>query len=117
MNYLAFGYSNPKVPTTSSFSVVSWSPIRSTLDLVVSMKSFTVRGSSLRCFTSICFWKLYRNPREIPWGQFGADIVVESTGVFTDKDKATAHLKVSSVYNFLEFDCRMICWSYVLVCA
>ncbi|KAF5746496.1 hypothetical protein HS088_TW06G00667 [Tripterygium wilfordii] len=34
-----------------------------------------------------------RNPEEIPWGQAGADFVVESTGVFTDKDKAAAHLK------------------------
>lgn len=34
-----------------------------------------------------------RNPEEIPWGQAGADYVVESTGVFTDKDKAAAHMK------------------------
>ncbi|KAG8641652.1 hypothetical protein MANES_12G015500v8 [Manihot esculenta] len=34
-----------------------------------------------------------RNPEEIPWGQTGAEFVVESTGVFTDKDKAAAHLK------------------------
>ncbi|XP_010524280.1 PREDICTED: glyceraldehyde-3-phosphate dehydrogenase 2, cytosolic [Tarenaya hassleriana] len=34
-----------------------------------------------------------RNPEEIPWGETGADFVVESTGVFTDKDKAAAHLK------------------------
>ncbi|KAG6470053.1 hypothetical protein ZIOFF_071071 [Zingiber officinale] len=35
-----------------------------------------------------------RNPEEIPWGETGADFVVESTGVFTDKDKAATHLKV-----------------------
>ncbi|MBA0605922.1 hypothetical protein Godav_018451, partial [Gossypium davidsonii] len=35
-----------------------------------------------------------KNPEEIPWGEAGAEYVVESTGVFTDKDKAAAHLKV-----------------------
>jgi glyceraldehyde 3-phosphate dehydrogenase len=34
-----------------------------------------------------------RNPEEIPWSVTGAEYVVESTGVFTDKDKAAAHLK------------------------
>lgn len=35
-----------------------------------------------------------RNPEEIPWSEAGAEYVVESTGVFTDKDKAAAHMKV-----------------------
>jgi len=35
-----------------------------------------------------------RDPSEIPWGKHGADYIVESTGVFTDKAKAAAHLKV-----------------------
>ncbi|KAG2202275.1 glyceraldehyde-3-phosphate dehydrogenase 3 [Mucor mucedo] len=34
-----------------------------------------------------------RDPSKIPWGQDGADYVVESTGVFTTKDAASAHLK------------------------
>lgn len=34
----------------------------------------------------------HRDPADIPWSSDGADIVVESTGVFTLKDKAAAHL-------------------------
>jgi glyceraldehyde 3-phosphate dehydrogenase len=34
-----------------------------------------------------------RNPAEIPWGDLGVDIVIESTGFFTDAEKAAAHLK------------------------
>ncbi len=34
-----------------------------------------------------------RDPAKIPWGDVGADIVVESTGVFTDAKKAAAHLQ------------------------
>jgi glyceraldehyde 3-phosphate dehydrogenase len=34
-----------------------------------------------------------RDPSNIPWGDSGAEYVVESTGVFTTKDKASAHFK------------------------
>lgn len=37
-----------------------------------------------------------KNPAEIPWGSAGADYVVESTGVFTDIAKASAHLKAGA---------------------
>lgn len=33
----------------------------------------------------------HRDPAEIPWGQAGADYVIESTGVFTLKEKAEKH--------------------------
>ncbi|MDA0939487.1 MAG: type I glyceraldehyde-3-phosphate dehydrogenase [Bacteroidetes bacterium] len=33
-----------------------------------------------------------RNPADLPWGAMNVDLVVESTGVFADADKASAHL-------------------------
>ena len=33
-----------------------------------------------------------RDPAELPWGELGVEIVVESTGHFTDRAKAAAHL-------------------------
>jgi glyceraldehyde 3-phosphate dehydrogenase len=33
-----------------------------------------------------------RDPAKLPWGELGVDVVVESTGVFTDATKARAHL-------------------------
>ena len=33
-----------------------------------------------------------RNPADLPWGDLGVDVVVESTGFFTSKDSASAHL-------------------------
>jgi glyceraldehyde 3-phosphate dehydrogenase len=35
----------------------------------------------------------YRDPAQIPWKELGVDIVVESTGIFTDKEKAMKHLE------------------------
>ncbi|KAG7205521.1 hypothetical protein KM043_007501 [Ampulex compressa] len=34
-----------------------------------------------------------RDPKAIPWGKAGAEYIVESTGVFTTTDKASAHLE------------------------
>jgi glyceraldehyde 3-phosphate dehydrogenase len=42
--------------------------------------------------------KIYaqKDPAQIPWGSHDVDVVIESTGFFTDKDKATAHLKAGA---------------------
>jgi glyceraldehyde 3-phosphate dehydrogenase (phosphorylating) len=37
-----------------------------------------------------------RDPAQLPWGDLGADIVVESTGFFTDATKAAAHLEAGA---------------------
>src|SRR6188474_1767345 len=37
-----------------------------------------------------------RDPAELPWGELGVDLVVESTGFFTARDKAAAHLEAGA---------------------
>ncbi len=37
-----------------------------------------------------------RNPAELPWGELGVDVVLECTGLFNSKEKASAHLKAGA---------------------
>jgi glyceraldehyde 3-phosphate dehydrogenase len=37
-----------------------------------------------------------RNPEDLPWGELGVDIVIESTGRFTDAEAARAHIKAGA---------------------
>ncbi len=34
-----------------------------------------------------------RDPKALPWGDLGVDVVLESTGIFTSRDKAAAHIE------------------------
>ena len=45
-----------------------------------------VDGRSIRVFSE-------RDPAQIPWSEMGVDLVVESTGLFTDAEKAGGHLE------------------------
>lgn len=47
--------------------------------------SLVVNGKEIKFFAQ-------RSPTDIPWGDFGVDVVVESSGVFRDADKAAAHV-------------------------
>lgn len=42
--------------------------------------------------------KIYaeRDPKNLPWGEIGAEIVIESTGLFTSKEKAALHLEAGA---------------------
>jgi glyceraldehyde 3-phosphate dehydrogenase len=37
-----------------------------------------------------------RDPKALPWGDVGVDVVVESTGIFTDGQKAAAHIEAGA---------------------
>jgi len=45
-----------------------------------------VNGDKIRVFAQ-------RNPADIPWGELGVDVVLECTGFFTTKEKASAHIR------------------------
>ncbi len=47
--------------------------------------SLVIDGSEVRVFAE-------RDPARIPWAELGIDLVIESTGIFTDAAKASAHL-------------------------
>jgi glyceraldehyde 3-phosphate dehydrogenase len=49
-------------------------------------KEIVVNGRSVRVFAE-------KDPAAIPWGDAGVDVVIESTGAFTDATKARAHLQ------------------------
>jgi glyceraldehyde 3-phosphate dehydrogenase len=51
-----------------------------------SEKSISIDGKEIRVFSS-------PDPAEIPWGDLGVEMVVESSGRFTSKDKASRHLR------------------------
>jgi len=39
-----------------------------------------------------------RDPKELPWAELGVDVVIESTGLFTDRDKAALHLEAGAPF-------------------
>ena len=47
--------------------------------------SMVVNGDRIRVFAE-------RDPAKLPWGSLDVDVVMESTGIFTSKDKAALHL-------------------------
>jgi glyceraldehyde 3-phosphate dehydrogenase len=48
--------------------------------------SMVVNGDRIKVFAQ-------RDPAQLPWGSLGVDVVLECTGFFTTKEKASAHLK------------------------
>src|SRR5262245_31089305 len=52
-------------------------------------KAIIVDGTKLAVFSE-------RDPGKLPWKDLGVGVVIESTGLFTDRDKAAAHLSAGA---------------------
>lgn len=51
--------------------------------------SLVVNGKKIRIFAE-------KDPESLPWADLGIDIVIESTGIFTSKEKASKHIKAGA---------------------
>ena len=58
-------------------------------EVSVGANGLIVDGNELRLFAE-------RDPGALPWKEVGAEIVIESTGIFTDRGKAAAHLEAGA---------------------
>ncbi|MBQ3294187.1 type I glyceraldehyde-3-phosphate dehydrogenase [Candidatus Saccharibacteria bacterium] len=48
-----------------------------------------IKGQKIRVLSE-------KDPAALPWGEMGVDVVIESTGLFTDPEKAQAHIKAGA---------------------
>jgi glyceraldehyde 3-phosphate dehydrogenase len=75
------------VPMESHGHLLKYDSILGTFsaDVKVEQDGLRVGGKLLKVLS-------YKDPAQIPWADMGVDIVVESTGVFTDREKAEVHI-------------------------
>lgn len=78
---------NDLVPTGTNAHLLKYDSTHGTLTEAVSHTddSITVGGHTFKVFAE-------RDPKALPWGDLGVDVVIESTGMFTDRAKAAAHI-------------------------
>ncbi|MEZ5139539.1 MAG: type I glyceraldehyde-3-phosphate dehydrogenase [Acidimicrobiales bacterium] len=58
-------------------------------DVSVSDDGIVVDGDTIKILAE-------RDPAKLPWGDLGVDVVIESTGFFTSKEKAVAHVEAGA---------------------
>ena len=79
---------NDLIPPATNAHLLRYDSTHGRLGLPVTSDtdSITVDGKTIKVFAE-------RDPKALPWGDLGVDVVVESTGIFTDGQKAAAHIE------------------------
>jgi glyceraldehyde 3-phosphate dehydrogenase len=60
-------------------------------DVHASANGITVNGDELQILAE-------RDPKALPWSDLGVDVVIEATGIFSDRDKAAMHLDAGAPF-------------------
>lgn len=71
--------------------LLKYDSVHGVMDAEISSKedSILVNGKEIKAFSK-------RDPSELPWKELGIDVVVESTGKFTDREGAEKHIKAGA---------------------
>src|ERR1700746_12096 len=56
----------------------------------------TIKGDTISCGNGAIKVTAAKDPAQLPWKELGIDVALECTGIFTAKDKASAHLKAGA---------------------
>lgn len=85
--YEVMGVNDPFIDTKYMEYMLKYDTVHGRFDGTVSVKddAIIVNGKEIKVYG-------LRDPKEIPWGACGAEYVVESTGVFTTIETASAHI-------------------------
>ena len=89
--YEVVGINDPFIDLDYMVYMTKYDTVHGKFDGELSTKDgkFVVNGHEINVYGC-------KNPAEIPWGECGAEYVVESTGVFTTTEKASAHLEAGA---------------------
>lgn len=84
------GLNDTSDPKTNSH-LLKYDSMLGTLDEDVSYDdhSITVAGKTLKCVSD-------RNPLNLPWAEWGVDLIIESTGVFVTEEGASKHIQAGA---------------------
>src|SRR5262245_38006172 len=82
---------NDIVPTATNAHLLKYDSTHGTLTVPVThdQRSITVGDQSFSVYAE-------RDPKALPWADLGVDVVVESTGIFTDGPAAAAHVEAGA---------------------
>ena len=79
-------------PVETNAHLMRWDSVHGKFPKTVEVDGDTIRiegGDSFKVFSE-------RDPKNLPWGDLGIDIVLECTGIFTARDKAAIHLEAGA---------------------
>ena len=87
-NVTVVGINDPFIDPEYMIYMLTYDTVHGRFDGTAELKgdNIVVNGEEIECYAEM-------DPANIPWSECGAEYIVESTGVFTLKDKASAHFK------------------------